>query len=219
MSCSSATRTGTRGKSRKGTAIVLALVLLSVFSARTQGATATAVTVSSTAVNGATVTVTTATAHGLSANQGFCNHTASSPYCGVVVTATTNSFTFTQSGAVACSSSCGSVVPAKKIIWLTTQTVNGGYQVNYVLWLTTQQPVAISGGTSIWKQAAAEENAAIAAGNFIEIQRNQFFPLNTTLANAQAQMVNDYNAQQSVLASSVQPGQFYGDYFDTGWLE
>lgn len=184
-----------------------------------QAATATPVTVSSTAVAGGTVTVTTAAAHGLAVNQGFCNHTFATPYCGVATAVTTTTFTFTQTGAVACSSSCGSVVPAKKIIWLTTSAIGGGYQVNYLLWLTTQSPVAQTGRTSAWPQAANEEVTGLVNGNFIEVQRQQFFPLGTTLANAEAQLVNDYNTQQSLLASAVQPGQFYGNFFDTGWLQ
>jgi hypothetical protein len=59
----------------------------------------------------------------------------------------------------------------------------------------------------------------ITRGNFIEIPRTQFFPLSTTLANAEAQLQNDFNAQQSALAASVQPGQFYGNFFDTGWTQ
>ena len=201
-------------------ASALFCALLLCFTSAGHATTASPIIVSSTAVTGSTVTVTTAAAHGLVANQGFCNHSFTTAYCGVVVSApSSTTFTFTQTGAVACAATCGSIVPAKKIIWLVTNTVDGGYSVNYLLWLTTQQPVARAGATSAWPNAATEENNAIAAGTFLEISRTQFFPLNTSLANAEAQMVNDYNAQQSNLAASVQPGQFYGNFFDTGWLQ
>jgi hypothetical protein len=74
-------------------------------------------------------------------------------------------------------------------------------------------------GSSAYLSATSQEKAALLAGNLIEISRTQFFPLSTTLANAEAQLQNDYSAQQSALAASVQPGQFYGNFFDTGWTQ
>jgi hypothetical protein len=174
------------------------------------------VTVSSITVAGSTVTVNS-TAHGLAINQGFCL-SAPAGLCNVVATSSANSFTFTQASLTACASSCGTVSVAKKVIWLQTTTIQGGYQVSYVLWLTTTQPVAGT-GSSAYLSATSQEKAALLAGNFIEISRTQFFPLSTTLANAEAQLQNDFNAQQSALAASVQPGQFYGNFFDTGWTQ
>lgn len=188
-----------------------------LLSARLFAANAASVAVQTIAVAGSTVTVNS-TAHGLSVNQGFCL-TAASGLCNVVATATANAFTFTASAISACASSCGTVTAAKRAIWLSTQTASGGYQVNYVLWLTTTSPVT-SAGTSSYTSATSQEKAALAAGNFIELARAQFFPLSTTLANAEAQLQNDYVAQQSQLAASVQPGQFFGNFYDgTGWTQ
>lgn len=135
----------------------------------------------------------------------------------MVATATANSFTFTLTGATACASSCGNVVASKRVVWLTTQTVAGGYSVNYLLWITTTSPVG--GKNSAWTGASAAENAATSSGVFIEVNRTEFFPSGTTLANAQAFMVNDWVTQQSTQTASVQPGAFLGDFYDgTGWL-
>jgi hypothetical protein len=185
--------------------------------ARLFAANAASVTVQTITVAGSTVTINS-TAHGLSVNQGFCL-AAPAGLCNVVATATTNVFTFTASGVSACASSCGTVTAAKRAIWLSTQTVSGGYQVNYVLWLTTTSPVAGT-GISGYTSATSQEKAALQLGNFIEVGRSEFFPLSTTLANAEAQLQNDYAAQQSQLASSVQPGQFFGNFYDgTGWTQ
>lgn len=180
------------------------------------GANASPVSVSTITVAGPTVTVN-ATAHGLAQNQGFCL-SAPAGVCNVVATSAANSFTFTATGIAACGSSCGTVAPAKKVIWLATSTVNGGYQVNYILWLTTTSPVATT-IQSLFKNASVAENTAITAGNFIEVPRSEFFPIGTTLANAELVLQNDYTQQQQALAGSVQPGQFYGNFFDTGWTQ
>jgi hypothetical protein len=193
------------------------LILLLVLSARLFAANASAVAVQSIAVVGSTVTVNS-TAHGLAANQGFCL-TAPAGICNTAATATTNAFTFTATGVSACASSCGTVSPAKRAIWLSTSNSSGGYQVSYVLWLTTTQPIP-SSGTSAFSGASAQEKAALQLGNFMEVPRSEFFALGTTLANAEAQMQNDWTAQQAALAASVQPGQFFGNFFDgAGWTQ
>lgn len=193
---------------------------LSIFlllSVRMFAANASSVAVTTITVSGGTVTVNS-TAHGIVANQGFCL-SAPAGVCNVAATAATNSFTFAATGVSACASSCGTVTAAKRAIWLSTQTVSGGYQVNYILWLTTTSPVSGS-GTSAYTSATSQEKAALQLGNFIEIPRSEFFPLSTTLANAEAQLQNDYAAQQSQLAASVQPGQFFGNFFDgIGWTQ
>jgi hypothetical protein len=51
------------------------------------------------------------------------------------------------------------------------------------------------------------------------VNRFFFVPNGMTLAQAQAEMTTDCTALQAALASGVQPGQFYGDYYDTGWLQ
>jgi hypothetical protein len=194
----------------------LSAVVVLFLSALAFASNAAPVIVSTITVAGSTVTVNS-TAHGLAVNQGFCL-TAPAGLCNVVATSSANSFTFTQSAVAACASSCGTVTAGKKAIWLKTTTVQGGYEVAYVLWLTTTQPVAGT-GASAYLSATSQEKAALLAGNFIEITRTQFFPLSTTLANAEAQLQNDYTAQQAALAASVQPGQFYGNFFDTGWTQ
>jgi hypothetical protein len=186
------------------------------------GATATPVTVSSIAVAGNTVTVTTSTAHNLSATlpSGFCLSAPASA-CGVVLTAPSGTtFTFSSSTVTACAASCGTVLPSKRVIWLNTTTVGGGWQVSYLLWIATTSG-AVTGKNSSWSGASAAENTAISSGAFIEIPRTGFFPLGTSLANAETQMANDWLAQQNAQASSgVQPGQFLGNFYDgIGWLQ
>ena len=198
-------------------AIIVWILVVVLFLINNAHATnASPVSVSTITVAGNTVTVN-ATAHGLSQNQGFCL-SAPAGVCNVVASTAANSFTFTATGVAACGSSCGTVSPAKKVIWLQTATIQGGYNVSYVLWLTTTLPVA-GPGTSAYSGATSAEKAAINLGNFIELPRVQFFPFGTTLANAEAQLQNDYSAEQSNLASSVQPGQFFGNFFDTGWTQ
>ena len=193
------------------------LLVILALSARMFGANASSIAVQTMTVAGSTVTVNS-TAHGIAVNQGFCI-SAPAGLCNVAVSSTANSFTFTATGVLACPSTCGTVTAAKRAIWLSTQAVAGGYQVNYVLWLTTTQPVAGTGATA-YINATSQEKAALQVGNFIEVARSDFFPLSTTLLNAEAQLQNDYAAQQSQLASSVQPGQFFGNFFDgTGWTQ
>jgi hypothetical protein len=187
--------------------------------------TASPVSISSIAVAGSIVTVTTSAAHNLSASlpSGFCISGSSSNTdngCGVVLTAPTGTtFTFTLSGAATCAASCGTVLPAKRVIWLNTYQVSGGYSVNYVLWIATTSGVA--GKASVWSGASSSENAALNSGQWIEVSRPaQFFPLGTTLASAETQLALDWVSQQSLQTGSVQPGQFYGDFYDgTGWVQ
>lgn len=200
--------------------VLLALLALLLWPAFLSAATASPVTVSSIAVAGNTVTVTTATAHNLSATlpSAFCL-SAPASVCGVVLTAPSGtSFTFSSSTVAACPLTCGTVLPMKRVIWLETQTVSGGYQVNYLLWLATTSGIA--GKSSSWAGASSAENNALGVGSILEVPRSQFFPLGTMLANAEAQLQNDWTAQQNQLTSSVQPGQFFGNFYDgTGWLQ
>lgn len=203
---------------------LLSIVLLVLCPLRMFAATATPVAIASVAAAGNTLTVTTSAAHGLSATlpSGFCiagSSTAADNVCGVVATSpTSTTFTFTLAGGAACAASCGTVTPAKRVIWLQTTTVSGGYQVSYLLWLTTTAPVA--GKTSAWGAASAAENNALSAGALIEIPRTQFFPAGTSLVNAETFMASDWTANQNALAASVQPGAFFGNFFDGfGWLQ
>lgn len=179
--------------------------------------------ISTVTVVGSTVTVN-AVAHGLLASlpSGFCISGSSVPQlnlCGVVATSIANSFTFILAAAPACASSCGSVLPAKHVIWLSTLTVAGGYQVNYLLWITTASPAG--GKQSAWTGASAAESAAVSSGAFMEVSRpGYFFPVGTNLATAETILASDWSEQQLLQTGSVQPGAFFGDYFDgTGWLQ
>ena len=202
----------------------LALLALLFWPGMLFGANASGVAVSGISVAGSTLTVTTSAAHGLSATlpSAFCisgSSVAADNVCGVALsTPLTTSFTFTLASGAACASSCGTVRPAKRTVWLQTQTVQGGYQVNYLLWIATTNGVA--GKSSSWSGASSAENNLLGSGGLIEIPRSQFFPLGTTLANAEAQMQNDWAAEQSQLSASVQPGQFFGNFYDgTGWTQ
>lgn len=202
--------------------LFLILILACLAPKANFGATASPVTVNSIAVAGNTVTVTTAAAHNLSATlpSGFCL-SAPANACGVVLAAPTGTtFTFSSGSVTACASSCGTVLPAKRVIWLQTTTVGGGWQVSYLLWIATTSG-AVTGKNSAWSGANAAENTGISGGSFIEIPRTGFFPLGTSLANAESTMANDWLAQQNAQAASgVQPGQFLGNFYDgAGWQQ
>ncbi|HLZ92937.1 MAG TPA: hypothetical protein VKQ28_14585, partial [Candidatus Acidoferrum sp.] len=149
----------------------LLLSLLLLFSApRIFAATATPVAITGVTVAGNILTVTTLSAHGLSATlpSGFCiagSSASADNVCGVVASVpTSTTFTFTLAGGAACAATCGTAAPAKRVIWLQTATVSGGYQVSYLLWLTTTVPLA--GRASSWSGASAAENNALSAGSF-----------------------------------------------------
>lgn len=196
---------------------ILFLLFCLIFVRTLDAAVATPTAVSTITVVTSTVTVNS-TAHGLAVNQGFC--LSASAVCGVVATSTANSFTFTQAAFTACASSCGTVQPAKKVVWLQTTNVNGGYQVSYLLWETTITPVVNSSLTSAWSGASTAEVNAIKAGNVIEIPGIIFFPTGTSLASAESTLALIYSTAQGALAASVQPGAFFGNYLDgVGWLQ
>lgn len=202
----------------------LFLVLALLFARQALAVNASPVAISTIAFASGVVTVNTSTAHGLLASlpSAFCisgSSTSADNVCGVVTTAPTSTqFTFALASGATCASSCGTVLPAKRAIWLVTSTVQGGYQVNYVLWLATTQPVA--GRVSAWSGASTSENNALSSGSLIEVNRTIFFALGTTLAAAEAAIQQDWIAQQNALAASVQPGAFFGNFFDgSGWTQ
>lgn len=190
---------------------------------------ATPTNIGSVAVSGPTVTVNS-TAHGLAVNQGFCmtgGSVATNAVCGVVATTpTANQFTFAQSGPTVCSSTCGTVAPALRVIVLNIGVPSQGQMtVNYLLWLTTQQP--IPGPTeSRWGAAAssagasAAENNAISAGWFVEKQKTLTVPSNTNTATLQTILSNDWTMEQQAQSTNAQPGQWYGQALDSvGWAQ
>ena len=184
--------------------------------------TATPVTVSTVTVAGNVVTVN-ATAHGLSATlpSAFCISGSSVTQlnvCGVVATAAANSFTFAMTGAPTCASSCGTVLPSPRVIVLSTPASAGGFTANYMLWIATTSPIGSK--ATAWTAASTQQAAAVTAGSLQEMSRSQFFPVGTTLTQAQSYMVNDWTSQQSAQTSGLQPGAFASDFYDgTGWVQ
>lgn len=176
--------------------------------------------ITTTTMAGAVQTVNSA-GHGLAVNQGFCitgAGVASNSVCGVVATATANSFTMTVAGVAACASSCGTVAAAPQIIILTISHPSQGYlTVSYLFWLTTTSGVAVN-GSSQYSAATGAQVAAINAGRFVEFQTNHTFPASFSVANIKLLIQADYLAAQATLAANSQPGAFFNDTFDgTAW--
>lgn len=199
------------------------LSLIGLVALLAPSASAATANVSSIAVAGSTVTVTVAVAHGLAANAGVClTHT---PVCTAVATVPTGTtFTFSQPSNVtvaACASSCGTVSTAPRIVILDVAQPNQAQQtVHYLLWLTTTKPIPRSGAASAWVAgagsagASSEQNAAISAGNFLEVNLYQTFPSSMTNAQIQTFLQNDYTTRQAALAANTQPGTYYGSVWD-----
>jgi len=181
---------------------------------------ASPIAVSTITHSGNVVTVTTSAAHNLVANQGFSLTsvvpTSFNVNCTVASVPSSTTFTFNQT-APATYTSGGSLLPAKECIILSVTVPQAGqFNIRYLLWLTTVSPIA--GGTSAWTGASAQENAALTAGTTIEVQRSVTFPSTSTQTEIITSMAADFAAQQAALAGSVQPGTYYGIYFDgTGW--
>jgi hypothetical protein len=206
--------------------VLLMLAVMAAIAPMSRAATAVPVAISGISVSGNTLTVTTSAAHGLSATlpSGFCisgSSVTADNVCGVVLTAPSGTtYTFTLAGGATCAASCGTVAPAKRVIWLQTYTVGGGFQVNYLLWLTTT--AGVPGKTSAWSGASTAENNALQSGAFIEVQRPSFFfPLGASLAQAEALLSLDWTAQENLqTGSGVAPGSFFGNFNDgVGWLQ
>lgn len=183
---------------------------------------ATPVAVSSIASVSGVVTVTTSAAHGLVANQGFSLQNVLNPIFnlnGTVLSVTsTTVFKFNLSIADT-SSSGGTVGPAKEIIILTTDPFlsNSTISVNYLLWLTTSTPSAVS-TLSAWKGASTQENSAILNGTTVELSRSVTFSTTITKAQLEAAIQQDFATQQAAFSAVPPPGAFYGVCFDgIGW--
>lgn len=184
---------------------------------------AASASVSSIAVNASTVTVTVGVAHGLAVNAGVC--LTSTPVCTAVATVpTSTTFTFVQPSNITvspCASNCGTVSTAPRITILDVQQPNSAQQsIHYLLWLTTTKPIPRSGAVSAWVAGAGSagasdaQNAAIAAGSFIEVNLTQTFPAPMTTTQIQTFLQNDYTARQAALVANTQPGTYYGSTWD-----
>lgn len=193
--------------------ILLFILLLTAVTAF--GQPISGVTVNSIVGTG-TVTVTTAAAHGLAVNQGFC---LSAPLnsCGVVATVPTTT-TLTFANGTACASSCGTIQAAKQIIVLNTTQVNAlNWSANVLFWLTTTAP--FPGKSSAFTGATAPELSAISAGSFVEVERSYQWSVSQPIASIKTELQNDYTAAQTTFAQSIQPGQFLGVFFNGGWSQ
>jgi hypothetical protein len=192
--------------------VIAVLVLCSMMFA----ATATPVNVATISVSNGVVTVT-ASGHGLSVGQGFCLSSPTS-FCGVVTAQNASGFTFNSTAVIACSSSCGTVAPAKQVVALTiTQPPN--QSATFVCWLQTATPAPRGGGSS-WIGASSAEIAAIAAGTTIEVQQSYPVVPGTTLSDFKSYAQRTCANLQTQLNSGVAPGFLLGNYFDgVGWLQ
>jgi hypothetical protein len=166
------------------------------------------------------VTVNCATNCNIAPNQGFSVSGVTDTSFNTNGTATTGSgttFTFSQSGVTA-SSSGGSVAPAKQVIVLQVTPSPNFIGVQALCWTTTINGIPQSQGSQ-WIGASNLENNAIKAGTTIEQTLNvQPYPSSYSKAQIQADLQARCNSLQSTLSTGVQPGQFFGGYFDgTAW--
>lgn len=185
---------------------------------------ALAINVTTIAVAAQTVTVTTPSAHGFAVNTGVCFSAPATVCTAVRTVPTTTTFTFLQPSNVtvaACASSCGTVIAAPKIIVLDVGTPNQAQQtIHYVMWLTTIIPLPHAGATSQWTAgagsvgASAPQIAALSAGSFLELERNETFPASLTTGQLQTFLENDYTTQQAAKVANIQPGALYGSVWN-----
>lgn len=194
-------------------------VLLASLFALLPAIASAAVNISTIGVVGSTVTVTTASAHGLTVNTGFCL-SAPATVCAVTKTVINAlAFTFDQPSNLtvsACSASCGTGDVAPQVVILST-AVNGPRQtIRYLRWLTTLTPIPVAGAVSAWSGNQYSGGAstamvnALASGSFIEQQDAMSLPANLSSANLQAIFQADYALFQSAFAAGAQPGTYYG---------
>lgn len=196
----------------------------------------TPVSISSLARSGNVVTVTTATAHTLTANQGFClagvTLDASFNGCSTIASITSATvFTYNQQGAASSIGAGGTVTAAKQLIVLTVdaQSQPGYMLVNYLCWLTTTNPIPIGQG-SVWTAtntngstagsggASTAESNAIKAGTTVERQHSEVFPNGTSTATMQGILQTACQKDQANLSAATQPATYYGNFYDgVGW--
>jgi hypothetical protein len=200
--------------------IYLSILLLFILATRLQAQVA-GVTVNTIATSGTVVTVTTAAPHGLAVQQGMCLSFATpANVCGIVASATSTTLTFPQvsgSPAITCASSCGQTQAAKQIIILGINEPNATLiGVSFVFWLPTSQPLPVM-ANSQWTKASAAENNAIMQGWFIEQSGNYTLPSSLSLVTFKTILQAYYSAALASLQGNVQPGQFYGNFFNGAW--
>ena len=184
-------------------------VLSLAFAIPTLGAPVVAINVSTITTSSGIVTVTTSVAHNLIINQGFCLG-FSSGTCGVVETVPTTT-TLTFHGNIVCPTTCGTIQAAPQIIVLQAgQPSTNTWSLNVVFWLTTTSGVAGTGRTSTWSGASVAQSAALNAGSFVELTKSYQFSTTLPITTVETIITDDYQAEQSRISTSIQPGTYYG---------
>ena len=107
---------------------------------------------------------------------------------------------------------------AKQIIILERQD-GTPIVVNVAYWLVVpagwQSYYAKPGAVSVWKGASAPENAAIAAGQVLEVLAQETMAEGGTIPSMQAELVTRFNSAQARLTASVLLFR-YGSFCDAG---
>lgn len=195
------------------------LATLLVIPKESWSATATAVSLSAVSRAANVVTVTCSAACNIAAGKGFSISgvtDASFNTNGTAVTGSGTSFTFNQTGVTA-SSSGGSVLPAKQVVVLIVSSVPNFTNVSAICWLSTTAGIVVSNGSN-WTGASASENNAIKAGTTLEQSLSVSYPSTYSAAQIQSDLQARCNGLQATLAAGVQPGSFYGGFYDgAGW--
>lgn len=110
---------------------------------------------------------------------------------------------------------------AKQVIVLSVdaKSLPAIINVRYLLWLTTPTPVPAPNFISQWTGILPQETADLQKGGIIEEGYNQAFPVTLNHDQIELFLLAHYQARQNFLASTVQPGAFYGTFYDsgTGW--
>lgn len=190
-----------------------------------------AANLSSVARTNNVVTVTSATAHNLLANQGFCiagSGDASFNICGTVASVTSGTvFTFNQQATNLSVGAGGTVTAAKQIIVLDLDpnSTPGYVNVHFLCWLTTVNPLPIGTG-STWTPtntngstagsagpSTAEVNA-IKAGTTVERSHTISFANTASTGNMQTALQQFCAKDQANLQTSIQPAAYYGAFYD-----
>jgi len=187
---------------------------------------ATPTNVSTTSVSGSTMTVNS-TAHGLLAGQGFCidaSAVSDNNFCGLVATASTNSFTYTlQSGQTVtlCAASCGTTRPGPLVMWDRvipfSDPISQNIQICLFVYVSIGTPKA--GATSSCAQASASEVAGLVKGSVVEVSRQFSMPLIESFAGFNNIFLDWQTSAKDVMNgasfTAPQPGAYASRRCDT----
>lgn len=112
---------------------------------------------------------------------------------------------------------------AKQIITLETNFSKGGVvRISAAFWLPVPsgQEVPIpSLAASQWKNASAEDLAALQVGSVLEEVEQFNFPVTYGTDDRRKFLQTYYEARAAALAEAPAKGKFYGEFFDSaaGW--